>query len=111
MAPKFHFITLFPDAIEVWLRTSILGKAHEKGLFEYELIQLRDFTDGEHHNVVLPKEALPILQKLGRNRRFVAKDAAKWFAPKRGWLWRRVRAVLEKLLRYRILERADPFPG
>ncbi|MBY0370776.1 tRNA (guanosine(37)-N1)-methyltransferase TrmD, partial [bacterium] len=49
--PHFDFITLFPDAIDVWLRTSILGRALEKGLFSYRLVQLRDFSQDRHRSV------------------------------------------------------------
>jgi tRNA (guanine37-N1)-methyltransferase len=48
---SFHFITLFPETIDVWLRTSILGRAHQAGLFDYELIQLRDFAHNKHSSV------------------------------------------------------------
>ncbi len=50
-APHFSFITLFPDAIRVWLTTSILGRAHEKGLFTFECVQLRDFSVDRHRSV------------------------------------------------------------
>ncbi len=48
---KFSFITLFPETIHAWLTTSIMGRAHEAGLFEYEAIQLRDFATGPHRTV------------------------------------------------------------
>jgi len=35
----FHFLTLFPETIRVWLTTSILGRAHEAGLFTFNLVQ------------------------------------------------------------------------
>lgn len=47
----FHFITLFPQTIEVWLRSSILGKAVEADLFEFTLHQLRDFSQDKHRSV------------------------------------------------------------
>jgi tRNA (guanine37-N1)-methyltransferase len=49
--PTFHFITLFPDCIEVWLKSSILGRAYTAGLFGYELIQLRNFAFNKHASV------------------------------------------------------------
>lgn len=49
--PHFSFITLFPDAIRVWLTTSILGRAHEKGLFTFDCVQLRDFSIDRHRSV------------------------------------------------------------
>jgi tRNA (guanine37-N1)-methyltransferase len=47
----FHFITLFPQTIDVWLQSSILGKAFEAKLFEYTLYQLRDFSQDKHRSV------------------------------------------------------------
>lgn len=47
----FHFVTLFPETIDVWLSTSILGRAKQSGLFDYELIQLRDFATDKHASV------------------------------------------------------------
>lgn len=49
--PHFHFITLFPDTIRVWLTTSILGRAHNAGVFAYDLYQLRDFSKDKHRSV------------------------------------------------------------
>lgn len=51
MKPHFHFITLFPQTIEVWLTTSILGRAYRSGLFDFTLYQLRDFTTDKHRAV------------------------------------------------------------
>ena len=48
---RFHFITLFPEAIDVWLKTSILGRALAQGLFAYTLHQLRNFTHDRHRTV------------------------------------------------------------
>ncbi len=47
----FAFVTLFPEAIEVWLNTSILGRAHRRGLFTFETVQLRDFSQNKHRAV------------------------------------------------------------
>ena len=49
--PFFHFITLFPETIHVWMTTSILGRAHDAGLFEFKTYQLRDFSTDKHLNV------------------------------------------------------------
>src|SRR4051812_23473737 len=43
---KFYFVTLFPETIDVWLSTSIPGRAHKNGVFEYEMVRLRDFGIG-----------------------------------------------------------------
>lgn len=47
----FHFITLFPELISPWLHTSILGRAHEEGLFEFHTYPLRDFATDKHRTV------------------------------------------------------------
>jgi tRNA (guanine37-N1)-methyltransferase len=49
--PHFFFVTLFPQAIEVWLTTSILGRAHQNGLFYFETVQLRDYATNKHRSV------------------------------------------------------------
>lgn len=53
MNPKlhFHFITLFPETIEVWFRTSILGRALKNNFFTFETIQLRNYGLGSHRRV------------------------------------------------------------
>jgi tRNA (guanine37-N1)-methyltransferase len=51
MKPTFHFITLFPECIDTWLQSSILGRAHKAGIFDYRLIQLRDFAFNKHASV------------------------------------------------------------
>ncbi len=47
----FHFVTLFPQTIETWLTTSIMGRAARAGLFDYSLIQLRDYAHNKHRSV------------------------------------------------------------
>lgn len=41
---KIHIISLFPESIRWYLNSSILQKAQEKGLFEYTLYNLADWT-------------------------------------------------------------------
>lgn len=48
---KFTIITLFPEAIRPYLETSMMWKASEKGLFEYHLVNLREFGLGPHRSV------------------------------------------------------------
>ena len=47
---KFSVLTLFPEMFEV-LKTSIIGKAIEKGLIEIETINIRDFSKNKHKKV------------------------------------------------------------
>ncbi len=49
---NFHIMTLFPDMIELSLRTSIIGRACEKGLISFNAVNIRDYSnDNKHHKV------------------------------------------------------------
>ena len=48
---KFTIITLFKEALEPYLNTSMMKKATEKGLAEFEFVNLRDFGLGPHKSV------------------------------------------------------------
>lgn len=48
---KIHIITLFPEMFEGVLNTSMLFKAQDKKLVEYNLINLRDFGIGSRKQV------------------------------------------------------------
>jgi tRNA (guanine37-N1)-methyltransferase len=50
---SFHFdvISLFPEMLESYLASSILGRALENGLIDVELTNPRDFTTDRHHKV------------------------------------------------------------
>ena len=48
---KFTVITLFREAVEPYLKTSMMWKATEKGLAEFEFVNLRDFGLGPHKSV------------------------------------------------------------
>ena len=47
----FHIITLFPEAIEAYLRASILGRAEKRGVLKFNLVNLRPFGLGRHRVV------------------------------------------------------------
>ena len=47
----FHFITLFPEIINAWLTTSIVGRAHRQKIFDFTTYYLRDFTTDKHKTV------------------------------------------------------------
>jgi len=47
----FCFLTLFPEAIEPYLRSSILGIAEAKGAVRYRVVDFRDFTRDRHRTV------------------------------------------------------------
>ena len=48
---KFTIITLFREAIEPYLKTSMMWKAVDKGLAEFNFVNLRDFGLGPHKSV------------------------------------------------------------
>jgi tRNA (guanine37-N1)-methyltransferase len=48
---KINIVTIFPELFEVPLSTSIPGRAREKGLVEYGVVNLRDFTTDRHQTV------------------------------------------------------------
>lgn len=47
----FSILTLFPDFFTTPLQSSILKKAHEKNIFSYELINIRDFSKNKNKSV------------------------------------------------------------
>ncbi len=48
---KFTVITLFPEALTPYLETSMMWKATEKGLAQFDLVNLRDYGLGPHKSV------------------------------------------------------------
>lgn len=48
---KFTIITLFEDAIRPYLESSMMWKAEEKGIVEFDFVNLRDFGIGPHKSV------------------------------------------------------------
>ena len=48
---KFTIITLFKEAVEPYLKTSMMWKATEKGLAGFDFVNLRDFGLGPHKSV------------------------------------------------------------
>ena len=50
-AKTFHVITLFPEVLEPYFRASILGRAGERGLLKFDLVDLRQFGNGRHKKV------------------------------------------------------------
>ncbi|MSR61693.1 MAG: tRNA (guanosine(37)-N1)-methyltransferase TrmD [Planctomycetes bacterium] len=48
---QIALLTLFPEALEPYLRASILGVAQEKGLVRVQTVDFRDFTRDRHRTV------------------------------------------------------------
>ena len=51
MLVKFSVVTLFPEALQPYLSSSMMRKAAQKGIAEFELVNLRDFGLGPHKSV------------------------------------------------------------
>ena len=49
--PLFAILTLFPEAIEPYTRSSLLGLAQERGLARFLLVDFRDFARDRHRTV------------------------------------------------------------
>jgi tRNA (guanine37-N1)-methyltransferase len=49
--PLFAILTLFPDALEPYCQTGILGIAREQGLVQVLLVDFRDFARDRHRTV------------------------------------------------------------
>lgn len=47
----FHIMTLFPEMVLEGLRTSIIGRAEEKGYISIEAVNIRDYTLDKHKKV------------------------------------------------------------
>lgn len=48
---KLSILTLFPDVVSTYLGASILGNAEERGLVEFEVMDIRDHAEGKHRQV------------------------------------------------------------
>jgi tRNA (guanine37-N1)-methyltransferase len=48
---RINVVTIFPELFEAPLSTSIPGRARERGLVDYRLVNLRDFTHDRHQTV------------------------------------------------------------
>lgn len=47
----FHIMTLFPEMVLEGLRTSIIGRAEEKGCISIDAVNIRDYTLDRHKKV------------------------------------------------------------
>lgn len=48
---KITVLSLFPEYFDALLNTSIISRAKEKGLFEFEVVDFRQFTNSKHGHV------------------------------------------------------------
>jgi tRNA (guanine37-N1)-methyltransferase len=47
---KYTILTLFPEIVDSYFKSSIMAKAIEKGIVEYECLNIRDFARDKHHS-------------------------------------------------------------
>lgn len=47
---KFTILTLFPEILESYFKSSIMAKAVEKAIIDYEIVNIRDFAFSKHKN-------------------------------------------------------------
>ena len=50
-AMRFDIMTLFPEAVDAMMQSSILGRAQKKGLIEIHTHQIRDYTTNKQNQV------------------------------------------------------------
>ncbi len=48
---RFSILSLFPELIESYCETSIIGRGQKAGLIELEVVNPRDFAEGPHRKV------------------------------------------------------------
>ncbi|MDQ7023541.1 MAG: hypothetical protein Q9M97_08665 [Candidatus Gracilibacteria bacterium] len=48
---NFHIITIFPEAFDSFIKTSIIGKSLKNNLFNIELYKLNDFSEKNFKHV------------------------------------------------------------
>ncbi|MBQ9737173.1 MAG: tRNA (guanosine(37)-N1)-methyltransferase TrmD [Clostridia bacterium] len=48
---KVDILTLFPEMLEAVLKTSIIGRAEDKGIISVNCVQIRDFAFNKHRQV------------------------------------------------------------
>ncbi len=46
---KYTVLTLFPEIINAFFETSIMAKAVDRGILQYETVNIRDFAVDKHH--------------------------------------------------------------
>ncbi len=51
MIMNFHILTLFPEMFGGIIHTSILGRAEEKGILNFNILNIRDFSTSKHNRV------------------------------------------------------------
>jgi len=48
---KYYFLTLFPEIFHTYFQSGMMSRGVEKGLIDYEVLNIRDFSQDKHHQV------------------------------------------------------------
>ncbi len=56
MLSNYNVITLFPKIFDEWLRTGVISKGLEDGLFKFNSINLRNYGKLMTHHMVVDLE-------------------------------------------------------
>jgi tRNA (guanine37-N1)-methyltransferase len=48
---KFYFLTIFPELFVPVLSSSVIGRAQKSGVYSYEAVDIRSFSDDKHRHV------------------------------------------------------------
>lgn len=48
---KFEILTIFPEAFDSFIKTSIIGRAIEEGIIQIRIHDIREFSTDKHHKV------------------------------------------------------------
>ena len=62
---RFDIMTLFPEAVDAMMQSSILGRAQKKGLIEIHTHQIRDYTTNKQNQARRGDAVRPALPLLG----------------------------------------------
>jgi tRNA (guanine37-N1)-methyltransferase len=46
---KYTVLTLFPEIVNAFFETSIMAKAVDRGILQYQSVNIRDFAPDKHH--------------------------------------------------------------
>ncbi len=87
---RFHIVTLFPEACDAYLSTSIIGRARKEGKFEIKYQNPRDFVKNKWGKVDgrpygggpgMVMQAMPVIKAVKRSLMSKKKKIIIWLSP------------------------------
>jgi tRNA (guanine37-N1)-methyltransferase len=48
---NYYFLTLFPEVFHPYFHSGMMGRSVEKGIINYTVINIRDYSEDKHHQV------------------------------------------------------------